>query len=156
MDAAPSSGAVTAVDAGRDAPPEIEFSRPTLVGDEIELVAEVMRSGDVSTGGPFTREAEALLGAWHHDATVLLTTSCTAALELAAMTLDLGPGDVVAVPSFTFPTTASAFARTGARLRFVDIEPTTLGMDPDSLARSLDDSVSAVVPVHYGGTPCDI
>lgn len=72
------------------------------------------------------------------------------------MTLGIGPGDIVVVPSFTFPTTASAFARTGARIRFVDIDPITLGMDPASLAASLDDAVTAVVPVHYGGVACDI
>jgi dTDP-4-amino-4,6-dideoxygalactose transaminase len=87
---------------------------------------------------------------------VLLTTSCTAALELSAMLLDLKPGDTVIVPSFTFVTTALAFARQGARIVFCDIEPRTLGLDPDHLAAVLDDSVRAVVPIHYAGVACDL
>ena len=87
---------------------------------------------------------------------VLLTTSCTAALELSAMLLDLGPGDTVVVPSFTFTTTALAFARQGAGLLFCDIEPRTLGLDPEHLATLLDDTVRAVVVVHYAGIACDI
>ena len=84
------------------------------MGRELALVAEAMDGGWTAAAGPFSRRAEAALSDAHDGATVLLTTSCTAALELAAATLDLGPGDVVAVPSFTFPTTASAFARTVA------------------------------------------
>ena len=87
---------------------------------------------------------------------VLLTTSCTAALELTALMLDLQPGDTVVVPSFTFSTSALAFASRGARLIFCDIEPTTLGLDPRHLAELLDDSVRAVVVVHYAGVACDI
>ena len=134
----------------------IEFSRAALAGDEVEFVTQAMSAGTLAAGGEFTTMAEELLSSWHHGAAVLLTTSCTSALELAAMTLGIGPGDIVVVPSFTFPTTASAFARTGARIRFVDIDPITLGMDPASLAASLDDAVTAVVPVHYGGVACDI
>ena len=81
----------------------------------MELVAEAMDGGWTAAAGPFSRIAEQLLSDAHDGAAVLLCTSCTGALELAAMTLGIGPGDVVAVPSFTFPSTASAFARTGAR-----------------------------------------
>ncbi len=87
---------------------------------------------------------------------MLLTTSCTTALELSAMLLDLGPEDTVVVPSFTFTSSALAFARQGARILFCDIEPTTLGIDPDHLAELLDDSVRAVVVVHYAGVACDM
>jgi len=86
----------------------------------------------------------------------MLTTSCTAALELSALLLDLKPGDTVIVPSFTFSTSALAFASRGARLIFCDIETTTLGLDPKHLAELLDDSVRAVVVVHYGGIACDL
>lgn len=134
----------------------IRFNRPSLMGRELELIAEAMDGGWTAAAGPFSRRAEAALADAHDGATVLLTTSCTAALELAAAVLDLGPGDVVAVPSFTFPTTASAFARTGAALRFIDIDPETLGMDPDHLADQLDDRVKAVIPVHYAGRAASI
>jgi dTDP-4-amino-4,6-dideoxygalactose transaminase len=87
---------------------------------------------------------------------VLLTTSCTTALELSAMLLELGPSDTVIVPSFTFTTTALAFARQGARLLFCDISPDTLGLDPRHLESLLDDSVRAVVAVHYAGLACDL
>jgi dTDP-4-amino-4,6-dideoxygalactose transaminase len=87
---------------------------------------------------------------------VLLTTSCTTALEMSAMLLDLQPGDTVVVPSFTFTSTALAFARAGARLLFCDIDPDTLGLDPAALEPLLDDTVRAVVPVHYAGVGCDM
>lgn len=87
---------------------------------------------------------------------MLLTTSCTSALELSALLLDLQPGDTVIVPSFTFTTTALAYARSGARLLFCDIEPRTLGMGPAHLETLLDDSVRAVVLVHCAGVACDV
>lgn len=126
------------------------------MGRELELVAEAMDGGWTAAAGPFSRRVEAALSEAHGEARVFLTTSCTAALELAAATLDLRPGDVVAVPSFTFPTTASAFARSGASLRFIDIDPETLGMDADHLAEQLDDRVKAVIPVHYAGRAASI
>lgn len=85
-----------------------------------------------------------------------MTTSCTAALELSALLLDLQPGDTVVVPSFTFSTSALAFASRGARLIFCDIESSTLGLDPRHLAEVIDDSVRAVVVVHYAGVACDL
>src|SRR4029079_16542536 len=87
---------------------------------------------------------------------VLLAPSCTSALELSAMMLDLEPGDTVVVPSFTFTSTALAFAPQGARLLLCDIEPRTLGLDPEHLATVLDDTVRAVVVVHYAGIACDM
>jgi dTDP-4-amino-4,6-dideoxygalactose transaminase len=85
-----------------------------------------------------------------------LTTSCTAALELSAMLLRLQDGDTVVVPAFSFTTSALAFAREGARLVFCDIEPETLGLDPVHLASLMDDTVRAVVIVHYAGVACDL
>jgi dTDP-4-amino-4,6-dideoxygalactose transaminase len=87
---------------------------------------------------------------------VLLTTSCTSALEMTAMLLNLEPGDTVIVPSFTFTSSALAYARQGARILFCDIESATLGLDAHHLATLLDDSVRAVVPVHYAGIACDV
>jgi dTDP-4-amino-4,6-dideoxygalactose transaminase len=135
---------------------EIKFNVPTVQGDELSYVGQSVASGHMSSGGPFARRVGELLAAQGEAEEVLLTTSCTSALELAALLLDLRPGDTVIVPSFTFSTTALAFAREGARLLFCDIEPTTLGLDPGHLAQLLDDSVRAVVPVHYAGVACDM
>ena len=134
----------------------IPFNRPCLVGNELEYMAEAVASGHSASGGPFTRRAVDVLRRVHGAHDVLLTTSCTDALEMAAMLVGIRPGDVVVVPSFTFTSTALAFAREGAGLRFCDIEPGTLGLDPDHLETLLDDRVRAVVVVHYAGVPCDV
>ena len=143
-----------------DAMPEtsdlVPFNIPALEGDEQAYVLESMSSGHTSSGGPFSKRAGAILQELTGAEEVLLTTSCTSALELSAMLLDLQPGDSVIVPDFTFTTTALAFARQGARLLFCDIEPETLGLDPDHLAALLDETVRAVVPVHYAGIACDM
>lgn len=115
-----------------------------------------VEGGHTSSSGPYSQAVVDLLARAHGAADVLLTTSCTDALEMAAMMLDLGPGDTVIVPSFTFVSTALAFTREGARILFADIEPETLGIDPLSVAELLDDSVRAVVPVHYAGVGCDM
>ena len=134
----------------------IPFNRPCLVGSELDYMAEAVASGHSASGGPFTRRAVDVLRRVHDADDVLLTTSCTDALEMAAMLVGIRPGDVVVVPSFTFTSTALAFAREGAVLRFCDIEPGTLGLDPDHLETLLDDRVRAVVVVHYAGVPCDV
>jgi dTDP-4-amino-4,6-dideoxygalactose transaminase len=134
----------------------IAFNQPSLQGCEIDYVREAVEQGHTSAGGPFTDRAAELLrdeiGA--HD--VLLTTSCTAALEMSALLLEVSPDDTVVVPSFGFVTTALAFARQGARVLFCDIEEETLGLDPDHLAEIMDDTVRAVVPIHYSGVACDL
>jgi dTDP-4-amino-4,6-dideoxygalactose transaminase len=135
---------------------EVPFNRPGIEGRELEYVDEAIRSGHTSSGGPFTARAARILAEETRAAEVLLTTSCTAALELSALLLDVGPGDTVIVPSFTFTTTALAYARQGARLLFCDIEPHTLGLDPEHLATLLDDTVRAVVVVHYAGVAGDL
>ncbi len=134
----------------------VPFNRPGLAGAELEYMRQSLASGHTSSGGPFSRRAGRLLAEETGAAEVLLTTSCTSALELAAMVLDLQPGDTVVVPSFTFTTTALAFARQGARILFCDIEPDTLGLDTGHLATLLDQTVRAVVPVHYAGVACDV
>ncbi len=136
--------------------PDIPFNRTAVVGREMDYVQQAIRSGHPASGGAFNARAAAVLAEAVGAPEVLLTTSCTSALELSAMLLDLKPGDTVVVPSFTFTSTALAFARQGARLVFCDIEPTTLGLDPRHLATLLDDSVRAVVIVHYAGVACDV
>lgn len=135
---------------------DIRFNRPEIAGRELDLIRESIESGHTSSGGQFSQRAGEMLQEATGAGQVLLTTSCTAALELSAMLLDLGPDDTVIVPSFTFTSSALAFARQGARILFCDIEPETLGIDPDHLAELLDDSVRAVVIVHYAGIACDV
>ena len=137
-------------------PEPIRFNKPCLEGDELEHLAAAVKSGISSAKGPYSERVGAILRDELGAQEVLLTTSCTAALELAAMLLRLEPGDNVIVPSFTFVTTASAFAREGATLRFADIEPDRLGIDPDSVAALVDERTRAVVPVHYAGIPVDL
>lgn len=135
---------------------EIRFNEPSLVGNELDYMRASMANGQTSSGGPFAQRAGGLLATHTGAKEVLLTTSCTSALELSAMLLDLQPGDSVIVPSFAFTTTALPFAREGAQLLFCDIEPRTLGLDPQHLATLLDDTVRAVVVVHYAGVACDL
>ncbi|MPZ61057.1 MAG: dTDP-4-amino-4,6-dideoxygalactose transaminase [Propionibacteriales bacterium] len=134
----------------------IPFNRASVEGAELEYIRASLEDGHTSSSGPFAKRAGTLLKEATGAEEVLLTTSCTAALELSGMLLDFKPGDTVVVPSFSFTTTALAFVRQGARILFCDIEPRTLGMDPAHLATLLDDTVRAVVPVHYAGVPCDV
>ena len=141
-------------DAG--APERIPFNRPSIQGDEIDFIRTAVEHGHTSADGPFSAKVNTLLRDEIGARDVLLTTSCTAALEMSALLLDIGPGDTVVVPSFGFVTTALAYACQGARILFCDIEPSTLGLDPRRLAEIMDESVRAVVPIHYSGIACDI
>jgi dTDP-4-amino-4,6-dideoxygalactose transaminase len=134
----------------------IPFNKPGLSGGELNNIAEAISNGHAATGGPFTKQCSDFLNDVHHSADALLTTSGTDALEMAAMLLGLGSGDVVILPSFTFTSTATAFAREGAKLRFCDIDPVTLGMDPNHVKASLSPEVKAIVTVHYAGVPSNI
>ena len=136
--------------------PDIPFNVASVEGRELDYVQDVVRSGHLSSGGAFARRTAELIAADSGSAEVLMTTSCTAALELSAMLMDLQEGDTVIVPSFTFTSTGLAFARQGAGLLFCDIEPDTLGLDPAHLATLLDEHVRAVVIVHYAGVACDV
>lgn len=134
----------------------IRFNLPSLVGRELDYLSEAVSEGRLSAAGPFAKRCSDLLKEALGAQDVLMTTSCTDALEMTALMLDLGPGDTVIVPSFTFTSTALAYTRQGANVRFADIEPETFGIDPQSVDALMDDSVRAVVCVHYGGVPCDI
>ena len=137
--------------------PDIPFNRAAIEGNELAYIRAAIESGHTSSSGEFSvKVGRGALRVEMGAEDVLLTTSCTSALELSALLLDLQPGDTVVVPSFTFTTTALAFARSGRRLLFCDIEPRTLGIDPEHLETLLDDTVRAVVPVHYAGVACDV
>jgi len=136
--------------------PPIPFNRPTLVGPELDYVRRAVEGGHTSAAGPYSRRLSTLLREAHGAADVILTTSCTDALEMAAMLLDRRPGDTVIVPSFTFVSTALAFAREGFGLVFADVEPIHLGLDAAHVASLVDEHTRAIVAVHYGGIAADL
>jgi dTDP-4-amino-4,6-dideoxygalactose transaminase len=135
---------------------DIPFNRPALVGDELRYMRDAVAAGRISGGGQFSRRCQALLEEELGAARVLLTTSCTHALEMSALLLDLSPGDEVVVPSFTFVSTVNAFALRGARPVFADIRPDTLNLDESLLPRLIGPRTRAIVPVHYAGIGCDM
>jgi dTDP-4-amino-4,6-dideoxygalactose transaminase len=132
----------------------IPFNRSTLVGRELEFIAQAMRIGQIAGDQTFTRRCHALLEDILGVPRALLTTSCTHALEMAALLLDVSPGDEVIVPSFTFVSTVNAFVLRGARPRFVDVRPDTLNLDECRLEALLGPRTRVVVPVHYAGVGC--
>jgi dTDP-4-amino-4,6-dideoxygalactose transaminase len=134
----------------------IPFNRPVSVGREAEHVAAAMNSGHLSGDGPFTRRCQDLLEDALGVRRVLLTPSCTHALELAALLLDLQPGDEVILPSFTFVSTANAFVLRGAVPVFADIRQDTLNLDASRLPSLITPRTKAIVPVHYAGVGCDM
>lgn len=132
----------------------IPFNRPVATGQELEYLQQCLRGAHLSGDGPFTRKCQELLEQTVGARKVLLTTSCTHALEMAALLLDLRPEDEFIVPSFTFVSTANAFALRGARPVFVDIRPDTLNLDERLLEAALTPRTKAIVPVHYAGVAC--
>jgi dTDP-4-amino-4,6-dideoxygalactose transaminase len=134
----------------------IPFNRAQLTGDEMRLMGEALEHGHLSGDGPFGRRCEQLLEGTLGVERALLTSSCTHALELSALLLDLGPDDEVIVPSFTFVTTAAAFALRGARIVFADIRPDTLNIDQEALPELVTDRTRAIVAVHYAGVGCEL
>jgi dTDP-4-amino-4,6-dideoxygalactose transaminase len=134
----------------------IPFNRPDLAGNELTYIAEAIVGGHLSGDGPFGERCELLLQEALGVERALLTTSGTHALELAALLVDVEPGDEVIVPAFTFVTTASAFALRGARLVFADIRPDTLNIDEQQLAKLVTPRTRAVVAVHYAGVGCEL
>jgi len=121
------------------------------------LISEALANGIIAGNGPFSQKAQDILKRQlGGDRKVLLTTSCTHALEMAAILLDLEPGDEVIVPSFTFVTTALAFVMHGATLVFVDIRPDTLNLDEAHLESLITEKTRAIVLVHYAGIGCEM
>jgi len=134
--------------------PLIPFNRPSFVGHERRYMDEALALGHVSGDGEFTRRCSQLLREQLGTRAALLTTSCTHALELAAILLEVEPGDEVILPDFTFVSTANAFVLRGARPVFADIRPDTLNLDERQLERLIGPKTRAIVPVHYAGVAC--
>ena len=134
----------------------IPFNRPQLVGLEHRYIDEALSSGKLSGNGAFAQRCAAWLEQHTGAARALMTPSCTAALEMAALLLDAEPGDEVIVPSFTFVSSANAFVARGLVPVFVDVRPDTLCIDVDGVAAAVGPRTRAVVAVHYGGVACDM
>ncbi|MFM1921371.1 MAG: hypothetical protein RLZZ303_3005 [Candidatus Hydrogenedentota bacterium] len=134
----------------------IPFNRPFIPDNSQDYISEVLSSGRLKGGGDYTQQCERQLEALTSCRKVLLTTSCTSALEMAALLLDLKRGEEVILPSFTFPSTANAFLLRGAVLRFADIRPDTLCLDVEHAATLVTERTRAIATVHYNGVPCDL
>lgn len=134
----------------------VDFNHPTLTGKEFEYMAEAIQNGHISGDGAFTKKCHALLERELGVRKVLLTTSCTHALEMAALLLNIQPGDEVIVPSFTFVSTVNAFVLRGAHPVFLDIRPDTLNMNESLLETAIGPHTKAIVPVHYAGVGCEM
>jgi dTDP-4-amino-4,6-dideoxygalactose transaminase len=132
----------------------VPFNTPGIHGSELDYIAQAIRNRHLSGDGTFTRRCSAYLEDALGAARVLLTPSCTHALELAAFLLDIGPGDEVVVPAFTFVSTPNAFVLRGARPVFADIREDTLNLDERKLSQVITDKTKAIVPVHYAGIAC--
>ncbi len=134
----------------------IPFNRASFLGNELKYIAEAIANGHISGDGPFTKKCHALLEQEVGTHKALLTTSCTHALEMAALLLDLQPGDEVIFPSFTFVSTVNGFVLRGVQPVFADIRPDTLNLDEAQLERLITPRTKAIVPVHYAGVGCEM
>lgn len=134
----------------------IPFNQAASFDGTIERIEEVFAQKKISGDGELTRRCEAKLEEMTGCRRALLTSSCTHALEMAALLLDLGSGDEVILPSFTFVSTANAFALRGAQPVFVDVRPDTLNIDETLVEDAITEKTKAIVVVHYGGIACEM
>ena len=134
----------------------IPFNIPPYIGTENQYIADAIQSHKICGDGPYTKKCQELLERQTSSAKVLLTNSGTDALEMAALLCDLKPGDEVILPSYTFSSTANAFALFGARLVFVDIRPDTMNIDENLIEAAITEKTKVIVPVHYAGVSCEM
>lgn len=134
----------------------IKFNLVRTIGNELKYMEEAVRNGHIAGDGPFTVKCQDFLRKELNVPKVLLTTSGTHALEMAAMLLDVQPGDEIIVPSFTFVSTANAFVLRGAKPVFIEIRPDTLNMDESKLESLITEKTKAIIPVHYAGVGCEM
>ena len=135
---------------------KIPFNKPYLTGRELSYIAQAHQEGHLSGDGTFTKKCHAWLEKEIGCQKALLTHSCTGALEMAAMLANIGPGDEVIMPSYTFVSTANAFALRGATPVFVDIRSDTLNLDETRVEAAITENTRAIVPVHYAGVACEM
>jgi dTDP-4-amino-4,6-dideoxygalactose transaminase len=139
-----------------EGPIKIDFNKPCLTGNEMTYIAQAVQNSHISGDGSFTKKCSAMLEQILDCSKVLLTTSCTHALEMAALLLDIRPGDEVILPAFTFVSTVNAFVLRGAKPVFIDIRPNTLNLDETRLEDLITPRTRAIVPVHYAGVGCEM
>ena len=135
---------------------KIPFNKPYLAGNEIAYIKKTFEREHTASTGEFTAACERFLAAELNSKKILLTTSCTSALEMSSLLVHLKPDDEVILPSFTFVTTATAFHLRGAKLRFCDIRPDTLNIDETKIEPLVNSRTKLIVPVHYGGVACEM
>ncbi len=134
----------------------IPFNIPPCVGTEIRYIQQAVAGHKICGDGPFTKQCSQWMEQRFHAQKVLLTTSGTTALDMAAMLCGIEPGDEIILPSYTFSSTATAFVLAGARLVFVDIRPDTMNMDETKIEAAVTDRTKAIVPMHYAGVACEM
>ncbi|PLR30538.1 dTDP-4-amino-4,6-dideoxygalactose transaminase [Chimaeribacter coloradensis] len=134
----------------------IPFNAPPVVGTEIDYMQSAMSSGKLCGDGGYTRRCQQWIEQNFNCPKVLLTPSCTASLEMAALLLDIKAGDEVIMPSYTFVSTANAFVLRGAKIVFVDIRPDTMNIDETKIEAAITEQTRAIVPVHYAGVACEM
>lgn len=132
----------------------IIFNKPFLAGAELEYIREAVASGKISGDGEFSRRCQAFLERRYGFLKVLLTTSCTDALEMAAILCDIQPGDEVIAPSFTFVSSVNAFVLRGAHIRFADCRADYPGIDETAIERLITSRTKVIVVMHYAGIAC--
>jgi len=135
---------------------KIPFNKPYLTGNEMRYIVQAVKTKKISGNGMFTQKCHKFFEERYGFKKCLLTTSCTDALEMAAILLNIQPGDEVIIPSYTFVSTANAFVLRGAKIVFVDSRPDHPGIDEDKIEELITPKTKAIVPVHYGGVACDM
>ncbi|MAC34678.1 MULTISPECIES: dTDP-4-amino-4,6-dideoxygalactose transaminase [Idiomarina] len=134
----------------------IPFNKPPLTGDEVRYITEALQGNKISGDGPFAKRCQKWFEESLPTKKSLLTPSCTAALELAAILIDVKPGDEVIMPSYTFVSTANAFVLRGAKIVFVDVRPDTMNIDETLIESAITEKTKAIIPVHYAGVGCEM
>lgn len=134
----------------------IDFNRPAFVGKELDYIKDAVQRGMLCGDGEYTKKCSAWMQERFRVNHVMLTTSCTHALEMAAYLADIRPGDEVIMPSYTFVSTADAFVLRGAKIVFVDIRPDTMNIDERLIEQAITSKTRAIVPVHYAGVACEM
>ena len=134
----------------------IDFNRPAFVGSELEYIQDAIHRGMLCGDGIYTKKCSQWREKEFDVSRVMLTTSCTHALEMAAFLCDIQPGDEVIMPSYTFVSTADAFVLRGAKIVFVDIRPDTMNLDEKLIEQAITPKTKVIVPVHYAGVACEM
>lgn len=134
----------------------IPFNKPPVVGNEEKYIHDTISKNRLSGDGEYTKKCDSWMENRFKAKKVLLTTSCTTALDMAALLCELSPGDEVILPSYTFPSTATAFVLVGARLVFVDVRPDTMNIDETKIEEAITDKTKVIAVVHYAGISCEM